>query len=699
MSTTNALTRSPLHRRRSPGALCTFVLCAGMAVGAASPAMAGDLTAMVQIEAPRVISVELPTDYLAWDLCWGQFRREACQRLADQIVEQIDDPDALYVIELPQLSPRWTPVRVARQKFDFKGQKINHDLLKHARLTYENDIEQAVIGLIGLIREARPGVRLTVNNFTPVAPKGRRAASYLQLADHLDFIIAMEFDRGNNNVGLDRRVTKRLGKRQLDSLEDERLPILARNGQDWYAMGFDDESVQELMEPDPVAESAWGGDDDTADHEGDDTGVPGQDDAGADETPVNDEPWIIDTEAPEDDPGFEAGGGNEPEGEDGGDGGEPQAAPEDDDDQPQGVGGGGGGGGVDLPAQPATFTITLPTQQQMPYGSQWGTQNQDTLLVYPAQYEAHSNAVVAISLSYPSATPTENNPYVWNNEFRGVNPDRFLLMEEGFGVVSDLMQMVYDAGYREVWFWGLGGQHAMNSDLAEQALPWLLQDVWTQPMIDTWPDFVEEWKGKGMKLGVYIGSVCFPNTGTTTSPVHSWLTRDHFEYIGDTVKHAKDMGFDVVGLDAFVWILSMRDMPEWATNWQPVPGVGPRDKGIALDLITYLRNRPDLQGMEYFGESMLPYGKFLASLAALELMFPQAHPSPHFKNITTLEGPEVYDRVNPGRELIKMLSGNFQWPEWEYNALRQKCDEWNYRLCIDYRVLQQMGEIGTLQHP
>src|SRR5690606_19080386 len=120
---------------------------------------------MKQIDAPQTITVELPTDYLPWDLCWGQFRNEACKNLADLIVEQMDDPEALYVINLPQLSPKWTPIRVARQKHDFKGQQINHDMLKHARLTYERDVEQAVIGLIGLVREARPGVRLTVNNF------------------------------------------------------------------------------------------------------------------------------------------------------------------------------------------------------------------------------------------------------------------------------------------------------------------------------------------------------------------------------------------------------------------------------------------------------------------------------------------------------------------------------------------------------
>ncbi len=689
MPTTNTANRSHLARR-TPGNLCLLFLCAGMSVGMSAPTLGADLTSTVQIDAPSTITVELPTDYLAWDLCWGQYREEACVTLADLIIEQISDPEMLYVIDIPQLSPKWTPVRAGRQKTDFKGQNINHDLLRHARLTYERDIEQAVIALINLVREARPGVRLTVNGFGPIAPKGRRAASYLDLADHMDFIIAVEFDKGSSKVGIDRRVTKKLGRRQIDSLADEGLPVLARSESDWYALGFDDSIVDDLLDVGPEGDIVWE-DDDSSEHldDSDDTSA---DDPANDDVPPSD-PYINDNDPGVDDPdGFEAGDGGDSGGSDGGDGGEGGgAAP----GNPPAGGGGGGGGGGGAPVEPETFTITLPAQMESPYGSQWGTQNQDTLLVYPAQYEAHSNTIIALPLSFPSHNAPDENPRNWNYEFRGVDPEHFVLMEERFDIVDGMMQMIHDAGYREVWFWGFSGDHVHNSETAEISMPWLHLDGWTQPMIDTWPAFSQRWRDAGMKLGLYLGAINTPNFGTTLNPEHRWITRDDYEFVGDTVKQAKDMGFEVVAFDAFVWILSMRDMPEWA-NWGPT-SVGPRDKGIALDLISYLRNRPDLQGVEYAGESMLPYGKFVAAIPPLELVTPNAEPSPYFDSLNTLEDPEIFDRVNPGREIIKMLGGYTQWPVAEYNGLKAKCAEYNYRMCIDYRVLQQMGEIGTLQ--
>ena len=336
MPTTNAANRSHLARRTS-GNLCLLFLCAGMSVGMAAPTLGADLTSTIQIDAPSTITVELPTDYLAWDLCWGQYREEACVTLADLIIEQISDPELLYVIDIPQLSPKWTPVRAGRQKTDFKGQNINHDLLKHARLTYERDIEQAVIALINLVREARPGVRLTVNGFGPIAPKGRRAASYLDLADHMDFIIAVEFDKGSSKVGIDRRVTKKLGRRQIDSLADEGLPVLARSDSEWYALGFDESIVGDLLDVGPEGDIVW--DDDSSDHS-DDTGDTSADDPANDDVPPSD-PYINDSDPAVDDPdGFEAGGGGDSGGSEGGDGG--GAAPG---NPPAGGGGGNGGGG------------------------------------------------------------------------------------------------------------------------------------------------------------------------------------------------------------------------------------------------------------------------------------------------------------------------------------------------------------------
>ncbi len=675
--------------RGRSGVLCAVILAAGLSMGVSSPVLAGDLTSSVLISAPTEITIQLPTDHLAWDLCWGQHNYEACKSLADQAIEQMTDPEALYVINIPQLSPRWTPLRVKGHQVDFKGQHINKQMLANARLTYDRDVELAVIGLVELIREARPGAKLTVAEFGPVATKGNRGMpKFRDLADHLDFVVAAEFDRAAPKMPLERRVLKVVGKRSLDSIEAEGLPLLARNESAWYALGFSSDPIEDLLGPGSNSDDVWGGD------TGSGNGSGSGDDSASD--PENDDYWVddnppADPSAPGDD-GFVADV-EVPE--------EEEPAPPADEEEPAedggevGGGGGGGGGGI-APVEPETFTITLPSQHDAPYGSQWGTHNQDSLLVYPAQYQAYTNTIVSLPLSFHQMNPPADNPRAWNYEFRGPTPDNFVLMEQGFPIVDGMMQMIYDAGYREVWIWGFSGNHIMNSQLATVSMSWLSLDGWTQPMIDTWPAFAQKWKNKGVKLGIYLGAINSPNFGTTLSPNHRWITRDDFEYIGDTVKQAKDLGFDVVAWDAFIWILSMRDMPEWA-NWGPAPGVGPRDKGISLDLMSYLRNRPDIQGIEYCGESMLPYGKFLAALPALELMTPNDEPNIHFDSLNTLEDPTIYDRVNPGREIIKMLGGHHEWDQAEYNAIKAKCQDYNYRLCVDYRVLQQMGEIGTLQ--
>ena len=336
---------------------------------------------------------------------------------------------------------------------------------------------------------------------------------------------------------------------------------------------------------------------------------------------------------------------------------------------------------------PADWSMEFPSRKEEPFASQHGPQTAQTVNILPAKYQRRGNAILGIPLSttgYHNESRTNTDPRLWNRRFRKVTT-------QGFTALDPVMEEAVRLGFREVWFWGFSGMHEDVGGLSQEAMPWLHTDAHTEAMRRSWPEFVRRWNDRGVRFGVWLGGVAVPNFGSTLRPEHRWITRDDFDYVGDTLLRAKRLGFDAVGLDAFSWILSRRDQPEWA-NWR-ANDTGPREPGIGLDLLQYLNTRPDIQDMYFCTETRAPYGEILAEAPTLFLIASTTKPRKKRPTLDTLEPPAIEDVVNPGHEMIGMLSTD-GWTLSEYKAMRNKLDEYGYRTAVNLNVLYEVGLIA-----
>lgn len=333
---------------------------------------------------------------------------------------------------------------------------------------------------------------------------------------------------------------------------------------------------------------------------------------------------------------------------------------------------------------PQGWRIELPSRKEEPFASQHGVQTAETIRILPAKYQRQGNPILAIPLSttgYHNEHRTNDDPQLWSRRYRKVQT-------EGFDALDPVIQSGYELGFREVWFWGFSGMHANVGGLSQEAMPWLHTDAHTPAMRRSWDGFVQRWNRKGVRFGVWLGGVAVPNFGSTLRPEHRWITRDDFDYVASTLAKAKALGFDAIGLDAFSWILSKRDMPEWA-RWK-ANETGPREPGIGLDLLQYLNARSDLDGLHVVTETRVPYGELLAENPTLFLIASRTKPRGKRTTIETLEAPTIENVVNPGHEIIGMLSTD-GWTLAEYEALRNKLDAWGYRTAVNINVLYEIG--------
>ncbi|MEQ8844069.1 MAG: hypothetical protein RIB58_04370 [Phycisphaerales bacterium] len=256
-------------------------------------------------------------------------------------------------------------------------------------------------------------------------------------------------------------------------------------------------------------------------------------------------------------------------------------------------------------------------------------------------------------------------------------------------MLDPVMERALEMGFREVWFWGFSGMHDRRDSLSYEVMPWFHLDAHTPVMKQTWPDFVEKWKGRGLRFGLWLGGIAAPNFGSTLEPKHRWITRADFEFVGETIARADDAGFDAVGLDAFSWILAKRDRPEWA-KWKMTNDTGQRQPGIAMDLLEYLHQRPDTRDVRLYTETRAPYGPFLAEAPTWFLMSSRNNPKPGKPTVEQLEPPKIEDVVNPGHEIVGMISIN-GWTLDEYREARRKLDAWGYRTAVNINVLYEVG--------
>ncbi len=327
--------------------------------------------------------------------------------------------------------------------------------------------------------------------------------------------------------------------------------------------------------------------------------------------------------------------------------------------------------------------IELPSRREAPFGSQHGPQTRATLNVLPAEYDRRSDMMVGIMLSFRGTADAERdtNPRGWRRRFSD-------LPEQGWDTLDPYMEQLKDLGVREVWFWGWAGQHPNRGGLSGEVMPWFGDEGHTDVMRESWPAFVSRWKGRGFTFGYWLGGIAIPNVGTILEPDHHYITRADFDYIADTLHEIRRSGFDAVGLDAFKWILAQRDRPEWA-NWR-ANHTGERDPGIAMALLERIRTDQRLRGMRVVTENRAPYGEILAAAPTLQLFSSTAAPRGSRPMVTTIEPTDIEDVVNPGHEIIMMLSTD-GWTRQEYDLALERITANGYRPAVAFEVLIQVG--------
>ncbi len=219
-------------------AAASMALCAGQA-------LARDVTPAPE---PTVVPVELDTDSLYWDLCVGHDREEAANELANAIVRGMDDPDALYVIDLPQLTREWKSVD-ASNLTGLDGERINRRRLAMYRGGYEARVERALLSVLRDVQKQRPGVRVSVQDFRPMPQRNQRGDAYDDLSGSFTFVTLSE--------EVDFRSTREFDRWLDDMNIDNEMPALVRTPDGWVFAG-DDALLDGLSEPlEDAYVSAW----------------------------------------------------------------------------------------------------------------------------------------------------------------------------------------------------------------------------------------------------------------------------------------------------------------------------------------------------------------------------------------------------------------------------------------------------------
>jgi len=223
-------------------------------------------------------------------------------------------------------------------------------------------------------------------------------------------------------------------------------------------------------------------------------------------------------------------------------------------------------------------------------------------------------------------------------------------------------------------------------------MPWFIPEGHTPAMRASWPEFVRKWKARGMTFGIWIGGTYIPNHGTLDNPDYRFLTRDDFRFVADTYARAHEYGFDVIGMDATTSLFRWRDVPPGGVN-RPDPVAGPRDPGITLAFLRYLRADPRLRDVHFVAELMLPPGEHAAEAASLCSIAPRANTRNNMPTIDNLEDLTPYHEVNPGNEQIALITSG-PWNQSnraEFEQVRSRLRDMGYRIGYTQGVLRSMG--------
>ncbi|RMH27982.1 MAG: hypothetical protein D6693_04430 [Planctomycetota bacterium] len=205
---TSSPTRAPRRLIGVVGAAVSLAAVAGLALPVREARAASVESA--KVGAPVEIVLTLDSDLPAYDLAWADHADAARAALAQQAIDKMDDPAALYLLRLPQVPVAWRPlpasfstvssasdtggrrrsVAVARAAVrDMTGRAIDRSRARLGRIHYERDLEAALLDVVARIRAQRPGALLSLDQFVKPESYGARAGSYRDLIGELDFVV------------------------------------------------------------------------------------------------------------------------------------------------------------------------------------------------------------------------------------------------------------------------------------------------------------------------------------------------------------------------------------------------------------------------------------------------------------------------------------------------------------------------------
>ena len=599
------------------------------------------------IEKPMTATVTLDSDVLIHDLAWAEHDEEAMDLLSAEIISQIIDQSGYVLIEIPQLKQRWDArdMRNRRALYDLHDNRINRRRLSNYVRKYGSEFERVISELTERIRIARPGIHFSFVGIDPVSSDRRRARDTDMCDSVPGFHIRESISWDGRSQSLNAALWHDMERASFKCLADQGVPFSFKDHNDqWFLSTFGDLDAQIIDAVFPqVTSPVIAGPSDEPETDG--RPIPARPSRADDDSPPTSTPPLT--------PG-------EPD---------PIGEPE--------------------PIATDSY-IEFPTRSEMPYGSVHGRVRAGDVELHPAKYQRRSTPFVGISLSHIGPV-TPSNPRGWLGQYSD-------LPDVGFNSVklNQDMEALFELGIREVWFWEWAGQHPRGGNNSG-IMAWFSLDGHTPIMRETWPQFVSRWQGRGVRFGFWLGGIVYPNVGTTENPIHEAIQRDHFDFIADTLAQIRAEGFDSVGLDAYTWLLSRRDMPAWA-NWRDTAD-GPRDSGIGLALLRRLNTDPRLIGMHIVTEARVPYGEHLAEAGTFKLATSRTdHRSANRPNIDTLEAPEFENIVNPGHEITMYLMGegrNGNWTMQEFVQMYTKIKNLGYRPALNINVLRELEVINS----
>ncbi len=192
------------------------------------------------IPEPTRVVVEMESDLLAYDLCWSDDVESARAALAQRIIKEA--PAAgLFVVELPELPERWRPIS-PRSMRTMDGALMDRRRIARGMRTYEEDLEEALVDVLGRVQEALPEAMIAIEGFAP--RRSRTGPLYESLVDSFDYIFVDE-----NFEKLFRRYERRRDmawkiEREFDWLESfgwgGARPLVLRYADKWVFAAYEE---------------------------------------------------------------------------------------------------------------------------------------------------------------------------------------------------------------------------------------------------------------------------------------------------------------------------------------------------------------------------------------------------------------------------------------------------------------------------